>query len=394
MFEIQLNVYQSAAMGALILVLGIILVKHSPTLRKFCIPAAVAGGLLFSLVNTGFHYADVTEFTFDDTLKNFFMMMFFCSIGFTASFRMLKSGGKFVLLLLALVSVVLVIQDLVGVSIASAFGMDPKLGLCLGSISLTGGHGTAASYGQLLAEEYGITSATTVAVAAATFGLAVSGFIGGPLARKRIEQYDLKPDEEDIELAQEEEVPRMVDNQHFLHSLILMIVCIGIGSFLVTDLKGLGITVPVYLGAMIFALIIRNVADCYSIVLPIREIVTLGTICLSMFLAMALMEMKLWQLTDLAAAMVITLLLQTVIVALFAYFIIFKATGSNYDSAAYTTASCGFLLGATPNAMANMDALFEEHGKAPAAYFVVPLVGSVFIDFINTGVLTVFLGIL
>ena len=394
MFDIQLNLYQSATIGALILVLGIYLVKHSPTLRKFCIPAAVAGGLLFSLLNTGFHYADVAEFHFDDTLKNFFMMMFFCSIGFTASFRMLKSGGRILVLMVLLVSAVLVIQDVVGVSIASYMGLDPRIGLCLGSISLTGGHGTAASYGQLLVEEYGLTSAPTIAIAAATFGLAISGFIGGPLARKRIEQYDLKPDEEDIELAEEEEEPRLVDNQHFLHALVMLMVCIGLGTFLVADLKTLDITVPVYFGGMIFALIVRNVADHFNIVIPIREIVTLGIICLSMFLAMAMMEMKLWQLSDLAAFMIITLLLQTAIVALFAYFVIFRATGSNYDAAAYTTASCGFLLGATPNAMANMDALFEEHGKAPTAYFVVPLVGSVFVDFVNTGVLTAFLALL
>ena len=214
------------------------------------------------------------------------------------------------------------------------------------------------------------------------------------ISRKNIEQYDLRPDEEDIELAEEEEEPRLVDNQHFLHALVMLMVCIGLGTFLVADLKTLDITVPVYFGGMIFALIVRNVADHFNIIIPIREIVTLGIICLSMFLAMAMMEMKLWQLSDLAAFMIITLLLQTAIVALFAYFVIFRATGSNYDAAAYTTASCGFLLGATPNAMANMDALFEEHGKAPTAYFVVPLVGSVFVDFVNTGVLTAFLALL
>ena len=394
MLSIDLDIYQTAAMGALALALGLVLVRKSKTLRRFCIPAAVVGGLVFALVNCLLHSADIAEFDFDETLKNVFMMAFFCSVGFMASFRMLKQGGKLVVVLLALVSVLIVFQDVIGSALCTIFGLDPKMGLALGSISLVGGHGTAASYGEQLVNDFGIANADTVAIAAATFGLAFSGFIGGPLAKRRVEQGDLGPDQEDIQLQKEDESKVEVDNNRFLLALMLMVICIGAGTYIISAFKEVGITLPVYLGAMIVALVIRNAADHWNIDLPLREISALGWICLSMFLAMALMVTKLWQLADLAGKMVVILLVQAAVVAIFAYHVIFRCTGKNYESAALVTATCGFGLGATPNAVANMEALFGKYGVAPKAYFAVPLVGSVFIDLVNTAILTVFLNIL
>ncbi|MCQ2071413.1 MAG: sodium/glutamate symporter, partial [archaeon] len=348
MLDITLDVYQSTALGAIVMVLGLFLVNRSETLRKFCIPAAVAGGLVFAILNTVLHYGDIAEFHFDETLKNVMMTVFFCSVGFMASFRMLKVGGRLVVLLLALISILLVAQDVIGSVLASLLGWDPKLGLALGSISLVGGHGTAASYGQLLIDKFGLIGADTVAIAAATFGLAVSGFIGGPLSRKLVESKGLRPDAEDIEFSKEEEVTVPVDDHRFLTALILIVLCMGAGTYIVSFLSDIGLTVPTYIGAMLLALVIRNVADHKGYDLPIKEMSTLGNICLAMFLAMALMTMKLWQIADLALGMAAILIIQAVVVALFAYFIIFRFTGKNYDSAALVTATCGFGLGATP----------------------------------------------
>lgn len=394
MFNIVLDIYQSTALGAIVLVLGLYLLKKSKTLQKFCIPAAVAGGLVFSLVNAGLHYGNIAEFQFDETMKNVFMMAFFCSVGFMASFRMLKTGGKLVIILLALVAVMLTVQDIIGPVMVSIFGLDPKYGLCLGSISLVGGHGTSASYGELLVTQYGLTGADTIAIASATFGLAISGFLGGPLARRRIEKHGLAPDAEDLELAEKEEEKEPIENNRFLVALVLMVLCIGAGTYVCQAITSIGVTVPVYIGAMLLALIIRNACDKKGYKLPVKEISTLGWISLTMFLSMALMSMKLWQIADLAGVMIITLIAQLAFVGAYAYFVIFRFTGRNYDSAALVAATCGFGLGATPNAIANMEAMMERHGPAPTAYFVVPLVGSVFIDLVNSGVLTVFLNIL
>lgn len=394
METVTFDVYQSAAIGAVLLAVGILLVRRSEVLRRFCIPAAVVGGLLFSVIGLVLYSADVAEVDFDGTLKDVFMMVFFCSVGFMASSRMLRAGGRMVVILLLLLTGLIVVQDVVGSSMASAFGLDPMIGLCVGSVSLVGGHGTAAAYGGLFVEDYGIIGADTVAVAAATFGLAVSSLVAGPLANRLVMRNGLSPEASEMEIVQEDEKRVEVSDSRFLLAFGLIAVCVGFGTYIVDGIKEVGVSVPTYLGAMIIAMVLRNVCDRRSVDLPLREINVLGMASLSMFLVMALMSMKLWQIADMALPMVSILLVQVVIVALFAYFIVFRFTGGNYDSAAYTTAVCGFGLGATPNAMANMKALFERFGESPVAYFIVPIVGSVFIDIINSGVLTVFMNLL
>ena len=394
MYTVHFDVYQTAMMGAVALAVGILLVRRSKLLRKYCIPAAVMGGLVFSIAFCAIYEADIAEVSFDETLKNVFMMAFFCSVGFMASVRMLKKGGRLVLTLLALVGVLIVCQDVLGVSLASLLGMDPDMGLALGSISLVGGHGTAGSFGPDLVDIYGVENADTVAIAAATFGLAVSGFVGGPLAKRRIEKGDLSPDKDDIAMAEEEEEVRKIDSERFLYALLLLCIGVGAGSYIVAGIKAAGLTLPVYLGAMLVAMLIRNVADWKGIELPLKEINTLGWISLSLFLSIALMVTQLWNLADLAGKMVVILLAQTALVAVYAYYVVFNATGRDYESAALVTATAGFSLGATPNAMANMESLFDKYGVAPKAYFAVPLVGSVFIDLLNVAIITVFLNIL
>ncbi len=272
--------------------------------------------------------------------------------------------------------------------------MDLKLGLALGSISLVGGHGTSASFGSQLVSEFGIANADTVALAAATAGLAFSGFIGGPLARRRVEKHGLRPDEQDLKNETEEKVERTIDSNRFLHALILIAICIGSGTIIIEASKSAGIILPTYFGAMVIAVVIRNACDLRKFELPLEEINTLGWISLSMFLAIALMSIRLWEVVDLAGMMALILLVQFIVTALFAYFIVFRATGRNYDAAALVAAVSGFGLGATPNAMANMEALFKEYGTSTAAYLAVPVVGGVLLDIVNTTMLTVFLNVL
>ena len=392
MMELELDMYQSAAVGALVLVIGGFLVMKSPLLRKFCIPAAVVGGLLFSIVMLFLHEGDVVGITFDETIKNICMRVFFCSVGFMASFSMLRSGGRILVIMIVLSLVMIVMQDAVGIFTVSAFGLDPKYGLALGSISLVGGHGTAAAYGEVLVKDYGLVGGDVVAIAAATFGLAIAGMLGGPLAKRLIEKNGLRSAAGGIE--KENIVERIISSHEFLVGLMLIVICMGLGTLINGVLDMIGIALPTYLGALIMAIIVRNIADVLGYTLPYKEIETIGWICLSLFLSMALMSMKLWQLADLAAVMIITLLIQTVVLSLFVYHFVFKLTGANYDSATLVSGTMGFGMGATPNAVANVEAIIEAHGPAPVAYFLVPLIGGVFMDLLNVSVLTVLLNIL
>ncbi len=383
--------YETAALGAVVLIVGIWMVRRSELLRRFCIPAAVVGGLAFSLILLILHVGNVAEITFDETIKEICMRAFFCSIGFLASVSMLRSGGKMLGILIVLVAVIILMQDTLGPLCASLFGMDPKFGLALGSISLFGGHGTAAAYGSVLVNDYHLEGADVVAIASATFGLAIAGIIGGPIAKRRIKSHSLTPIGDSFIVS---ETNRDMSAHGFLIGMILIVVCLGLGT-LVNDLFfNLGISLPTYLGALIVAVIVRNAADALGYELPVKEIETTGWICLSLFLAMALMMIKLWQLADLAAVMIITLVIQGVALALFVYYVVFRATGRNYESAALTAGFMGFGMGAIPNAVANLEAITKEFGPAPMAYFLIPLVGGVFTDLINVAILTVMLNVL
>lgn len=392
MMELELDMYQSAAIGALVLALGGYLVIKIPVLRKFCIPSAVVGGLLFSIALLFLHMGDVAEITFDETIKNICMRVFFCSVGFMASFSMLKSGGKILIVMIVLSLMMIIMQDAVGIFCVSAFGLDPKYGLALGSISLVGGHGTAAAYGEVLVEDYGLVGGDVVAIAAATFGLAIAGMLGGPLARRLVVKNNLTPDAKEVK--KEDSIGRIISSHEFLVGLMLIVVCMGLGTLVNDALDMVGISLPTYLGALIIAIIVRNVADVLGYTLPYKEMETIGWVCLSLFLSMALMSMKLWQLADLAAVMVITLVIQTIVLSLFVYHLVFRLTGANYESAALVSGTMGFGMGATPNAVANVEAMIAEHGPAPVAYFLVPLIGGVFMDLLNVSVLTILLNIL
>lgn len=396
MYAIQLDMYQAAAVAALVLLLGRFLVRNLDLLRRYCIPEPVAGGVVFALAHLALRQAGILEISFDSTLQTFFMVVFFCSVGFTACFRLLKKGGLQVLLFLGIAVMMCVLQNGLGAFIASAFGLDPRLGLATGSIPMVGGHGTAASFGPLL-EKAGVSGASAVAIASATFGLVAGCVIGGPTAVSRIRQKNLHSFEtatgSNEVVVDKNEVTGAIDSGRFLNAALCLGLAIGAGTVVSAWLNKV-FTFPIYIGAMLVAAFIRNTTDMAGKEIPMEEISTIGSFSLSLFLGLAMMGLKLWELADLAVPMVVMLVAQTVLMMVYAYFVVFNLLGKNYDAAVMTSGFCGFGMGATPNAMANMQAITQKYGPAPTAYFVVPLVGSLFIDFMNTIIITSFLNLL
>ncbi len=408
MTQISLNMFQTAAIAMMLFVLGRFLTNRVEFLRKCCIPAPVVGGLIFAIVHLCLYLGGIVEFTFDSNVKDFFMTLFFTSVGYTACFRLLKKGGKKVITFL-LVSIVMVcLQNVLSSILAGIFGWDLRLGLCTGSIPMVGGHGTAGSYGPLM-EGMGIESANVIAIAAATYGLVAGSLMGGPTARGIINKYNLKSTEsetgvelDDMSAADREKAER-VDVDAFTNAAILLIVASGLGTLLTAALNGIEInignfhfsfTFPTYIGAMLIAAVIRNFCDAKHIVMPSRALDLWGNVSLSIFLAIALMSVALWQLASVAVAMIAMLAAQTIMMYFYARFVVYNIMGRDYEAAVMTAAFCGFGMGATPNAMANMQAVTKRFGPAPQAFFVVPLVGSLFIDFFNGLIITGFLNIL
>ena len=395
---IELNVLQTTGLAMLLFVLGRFIVNHVGFLRRCCIPAPVVGGLIFAIFHLVVHQTGLLTLTFDETLKNVFMIWFFTSVGYGASFKVLRRGAGPVLVFLLLATVMITMQNFVGVGFAQLFGLDdPRLGLCMGSIPLVGGHGTSGSFGPQF-EAAGVAGAEVVAIACATYGLVSGSLMGGPIARAKIKKYGLHSSVkaeavETVETVQEPSPAKDQGADSILKAFILLIIAAGIGTYINAYFDG-KITLPTYMGAMIVALIIRNVSDWRKIELPMHAIDISGNVCLNIFLAIALMTLKLWELAALAVPMIVTLLVQTLIMFLFASFIVFRVMGRDYEAACMTTAFCGFGMGATPNAMANMLSVTGQYGPAPKAFFVVPIVGGMFVDFTNTAVLSMFLNFL
>lgn len=398
---LKLDMYQALALAVFMLLIGRELAKRVAFLRQYCIPAPVIGGLIFAVLHLGLRTAGIVEFELDDTLQKVFMTAFFCSVGYMAAFGMLKKGGIGVVKFLILAIVMCILQDLVGGIGARLFGLDPRIGLAMGSIPLVGGHGTAGSFGPFL-EEHGVANATTVAVAAATYGLISGCIIGGPIAYGKIKKFGLhslgvnvqgsveKRPTATVELSPDTDA---LDEGNMMDAALYIVIGVGLGT-LVSMALGQLITLPGYIGAMIVGAVIRNVQEARKVKMPMQEMGSLGNICLSLFLGLAMINLKLWQLVSLALPMIVILLVQTVIMFLYASYVVFNVMGHDYDAATISSGFCGFGMGATPNAMANMQAITNSYGPAPVAFMIVPLVGSLFIDFFNAGIITTFMNLL
>ena len=390
MFEYQLNMAETVGFAIILLLLGRWIKKKVSFFEKFFIPAPVIGGTLFSIILLIGHQTETFTFTFNDDIKNLLMIAFFTTVGFSASLKILKKGGVGVALFLLAAVILVILQDIVGPVLAKALGINPLLGLAAGSIPLTGGHGTSGAFGPEL-EKLGATGATVVAVASATYGLIAGCLIGGPIARRLMIKNNLKPTEskEGVDNSLLGSATEVTEESLF-SAVVYIGIAMGIGALINNMLAKAGIKFPVYLMGMVVAAIIRNILDFNQKQLPFTEIGIVGNISLSLFLSMALMSMKLWQLIDLAVPLIVILLAQTVLMAFFAYFITFNIMGRDYDAAVMSTGHCGFGLGATPNAMANMETYTTANGPSVKAFFIIPIVGSLFIDFINAGVIQTF----
>lgn len=396
MAEVSLDMYQTLAIAVVALLIGTWLKTKIKVLDRLCIPSPVVGGLLFSIITCVLFVTGVVDFKWDDTLKTVCMVIFFTSVGFQANLKVLKSGGKALVILLVCVLLLIEAQDILAVGVANLLGIDPMIGLATGSISMVGGHGTAGAFGPVL-EDLGITGATTVATAAATFGLVAGSLVGGPIGNRLIKKRDLLKTRvplDDAPLVEEEEKHHRSISQ-YAPAAYQLAIAMGLGTLVSYLLSLTGMTFPIYIGAMIIAAIMRNVAEYTGkMTVHIGEINDLGGICLSLFLGIAMITLKLWQLADLALPMIILLSCQLVFMVLFARFVVFNAMGRDYDAAILTAGSCGFGMGATPNAMANMQVLTDKYGPSVKAFLLIPLIGSMYADFVNSLSITFFINLL
>ena len=396
MYTLHLDMYQTLAMAVGVLFLGGFLKQKIKLLEHFCIPSPVIGGMIFALLSLGLYMTGIVEFDFDETLKTVCMVIFFTSVGFQANLRILKSGGLSLVIFLVCVIVLIVGQNFIAIGAAKLMGLDPLIGLCTGSIPMVGGHGTSGAFGPVL-EDLGINGATTLCTAAATFGLVAGSLMGGPLGRRLIVKNDL------LKTAVAEDETPLVEEEEKKHRSVSMYapaayqiaIAMGLGTVVSWLLSKTGMTFPIYIGAMIVAAVMRNLSEFtgkFSI--HIGEINDIGGICLSLFLGIAMITLKLWQLAELALPLVVLLLVQVIFMILFAYFVVYNVMGRNYDAAVLASGTCGFGMGATPNAMANMQVLTEKFAPSVKAYILVPIIGSMFADFLNSLCVTFFINLL
>lgn len=396
MLQLSLDMYQTLGIAVGVLYLGAWLRKKIKALEAFCIPAPVVGGLIFAVVSCMLYVSNLVELSFDETLKTVCMVIFFTSVGFQANIKVLKSGGVSLLIFLLCVIVLIVAQNCLALGMASLLGIDPYIGLCTGSIPMVGGHGTAGAFGPVL-EDLGLAGATTLCTAAATFGLVAGSLMGGPLGRRLILKNDLLKTavQADVSELVADEQKHHRSSRNYAPAAYQIAIAMGLGTIISWLLSKTGMTFPIYIGAMIVAAFMRNISE-YSgrFSIHMGEINDIGGICLSLFLGIAMITLKLWQLAELALPLLALLLVQTLFMALFAYFVIYNVMGRDYDSAVLAAGSCGFGMGATPNAMANMQAVTDKFAPSVKAYILVPIIGSMFADFINSITIVFFINLL
>lgn len=394
--KIQLDMYQTLAAAVLVLLLGNYLKKKIYFLQKFCIPAPVIGGLIFAIMTCICYVTGIAEFSFDDTLREVCMVFFFTSVGFQANLKVLNSGGKSLIVFLGLVITLIILQNLTAVGLAKLLNLNPLIGMCTGSIPMVGGHGTAGAFGPVL-EDLNIKGATTICTAAATFGLIFGSLIGGPLGKRLIEKHSLlnTAANEDDSLLVEDEKKHERHTNMYADAVFQLILAIGVGTIFTMLLTKTGLTFPIYIGAMLAAALMRNICEYTGIsTIHMGEINDLGGISLSLFLGMAMITLRLWELASLALPLVILLAAQVLLIIIFTYVIEFNIMGRDYDAAILVSGTCGFGTGATPNAMANMQAVCDQYVPSIKAYLLIPLVGSLFADFLNSLVITFFINLL
>ena len=409
MNNIIINPYYTLIIATLVLLVGRLLVGKIKLLQNFNIPEPVAGGLLAAVIIYLLYLKYEISLDFNTNLQDAFMLFFFSSIGLSADFSRLKAGGKGLIIFLGVVALFIVVQNSVGVGLASALGQNPIMGLITGSITLTGGHGTAGAWGKILETDYGIKGATGLGMASATFGLILGGLIGGPVARKLVNKIGRKPITNKtatdnvvdtvVEVFENSGKQRLITSKSAIETMALFAACLSFSAIMVSPTVTAYLpekfTIPQFVWALFFGVFLRNVlTNAFKVNMFDRAIDVFGNASLSLFLGIALLNLKLWTLLDIAVPMLIILVIQTFVMCTYAYFVTFRLMGADYDAAVLCAGHCGFGLGATPTAVANMQSVTERFGPSHKAFLIVSMVGAFFIDFINAFILTTFIGFL
>ncbi|MDR2249423.1 sodium/glutamate symporter [Acinetobacter sp.] len=406
--EFVFNGFYTLISAVIVLLLGRFLVNRIDFLKRYNIPEPVAGGLVAAVVSLLVHTLWGYSIVFSSELQTSFMLVFFASIGLSANFMKLKEGGTALIIFLICVASFIVVQNAVGMSLATLLGLDPLIGLIAGSITLTGGHGTAGAWGEILESQHGIQGALALGMASATFGLIIGGVIGGPLAKLLINRYNLAQAKTNAEIQHRDghveqnsddlapfENPhqvRLITADNAITTLGMFAACLAFAEFMTGFSKGTWFELPTFVWALGGGVILRNILESVlKIDIFDRAIDVFGNASLSLYLAMALLSLKLWQLADLAGPLVVILGAQTITMALYAAFVTFRVMGKNYDAAVLSAGHCGFGMGATPTAVANMQAITNMYGPSHKAFLIVPLCGAFFVDLINATVIQLML---
>lgn len=394
--NIEMSLVQSVGFSMVLLIVGMWLKNRVYFFQRFAIPSPVIGGFLFALVNLVLYQTGLVNITFDATLQSFFMIIFFTTVGYGASIKVLKAAGPKVGLFLVLATLLCVFQNVVAVALVPIVGLSPDLALMTGSVAMTGGHGVSGGIAPLV-EAAGTVGAETVAYTSATFGLVAGSLMGGPVANRLIIKHklmDQKAANVEIDESILQKKNRRLRGDRIMHAFIMILLAMFVGSY-ISDLLNMAVqnltdkaAFPAYIGPMLVAIFLRYINDSreqreYKELVPVDEIEVVGTVGLNIFLAMALMNIKLWELASLAIPLVILLLGQVVLMWLWANFVTFRFMGRDYDAAILTAGHCGFGMGATPNGMANMDSVVSKYKESRLAFFILPIVGGMFIDFTN-----------
>ena len=402
---IEVNSYYTLIAATMVLLLGKLMVSKIKFLRDFNIPEPVAGGLVAAICLFSLHAATGIGFQFQKPLQDAFMLIFFTSIGLSADFSRLKAGGIPLVVFTAIVGAFIFVQNIIGVGLASVFGLHPMTGLITGSITLTGGHGTAAGWAPDLIK-YGVPAAAELGMASATFGLVAGGIIGGPVARRLINKMGRKPLDSTVSaddqahdstdnMFERAEQTRLITATSAIETLAMFAACLSFAEIMDGIDKQYLFDLPKFVWALFGGVVLRNVlVSAFKFNMFDRAIDVFGNASLSLFLAMALLNLQLWQLTGLAGQVTIILLIQTVVMILYATYVTYVFMGRDYDATVLAAGHCGFGLGATPTAVANMQSITERFGSSHKAFLIVPLVGAFFVDIINALILAGFVNFL
>ena len=385
--NINLNSTMTLALAALLLIMGYSINKRLTILNKYCIPAPVVGGFIFMFLTWLGHTSSVFKFNFENIFQSTFMLAFFTTVGLGASFTLLKKGGKLLIIYWLTCGIISILQNVIGITITKTTGLEAPYALLSSAISMIGGHGAALAYGDTFAK-MGYESAPLVGAAAATFGLITAVLIGGPLGRRLIEKYNLKPDNTEnfdqsvTEINTDKGVK--LSDLDIIKNVVVILLCMAIGSYISTLIgKLIKMDFPSYVGAMFLAVVVRNLNEkthMYNFSFSLID--GIGNVMLNLYLSLALMTLKLWELSGLIGGVLLVVACQVIFMIIIAYFVVFRILGSNYDAAVMCSGLCGHGLGATPSAIVNMTAINEKYGMSRKAMMIVPIVGAFLVDII------------